>query len=175
MSITWISLTITIPGRVIDLSHLTGPTAPWSAAPSSLLDGSRAAHLHWEQVLEVISDVWGDKAPHAERQLAAFLRRLLDDLTVPWAAARVTMEEALGISAKHLTPPDEPQRGRVLQLAAEVADDHRQRAVDAWADSPEQLDDLRRRIAAEIADPGIGEAHVRPWTWRAATSGGSPF
>jgi len=148
----------------------------WTAEPGSLADGSRATHLQWANVLDVIEKVWGMDASDDERALAEFVCRLVADLSPRWNSERLVLEKELGIIPPSTLPivmPSVPER--IPDVASAVASDHRQRAVEVDADNPEQLDEARLQIADEIAASGIGGGHVRPWIWRAASSGGKPL
>jgi hypothetical protein len=172
------------PGKRVDLVYLTGPMNAWAASPPALADGSRAVHLQWAQVLDIVSEVWGGAASENERALADLVQSLVADLTVPWRSALPALQESLGIAPPPELPTAPPPKMPITQqaeasnamdVAAAVAADTKQRAVEADAASPEHLDELRLTIANEIASAGIGDGHVRPWIWRAASSGGKPL
>ncbi len=66
------------------------------------------------------------------------------------------------------------QPSEIIGLARATAVDGMQRALDVTAADLQTLHDLRLDLEQELA-PVPELAHVKPWLWRASSSGGRPL
>lgn len=69
--------------------------------------------------------------------------------------------------------PEESVVDEALRLAAQTAEDHQQRAVDAVASSLEELQEWRMAVRNALAGTDRDSAlrHVMPWLWQESTTG----
>lgn len=154
------------PDRPIDLLYVT-PTMRVSG-PVGLPASVTYAHQSWTEVAPLVTDVWTTSdvewEPVVARQLAQWIE---------------AFEAGQPLPSREAAPPPEPtdllKTG--LRLAAETQRDGTQRAVEAADLTPEDLESLRLRLRDELLAGanvnGIEVTHVRPWLWRAETSGGT--
>jgi hypothetical protein len=161
------------PGHQVDLTYVTGPMPSYRP---DLPDGTRYAHLHWPQVLDLVRAVWGGGSP-AERQAVERLEAVVSDLGVKWSEWRASRLGDRSLASDGTVPTIEETGGTddvvtsALELAAATARDHQQRVLDHAAGSLEELRELGRDVTrAMSADRSLD--HVGAWLWNAATSDG---
>jgi hypothetical protein len=142
------------PGHRVDLTYLT-PPMPLRGV--SVPDGSRLAHLTWDDVMPLVRATWDDRTGVVARCVDA-LEVALADMGTPWTDWRQKRIEdplAAGKDQARLTSRD-----------------GRQRAVDHEFTSLEELQETRLALRDELVDEA---SDVQPWIWRAETSGGHPL
>lgn len=164
------------PDRHVDLTYLTGPMPQFQP---ELPEGTRYAHVTWEQVLPLVDEVWGRSVPEHQMSCRA-LRDVIDGLTTPWSTWR---EERLGLPPAPAEPvarlSDTPGRGadpveKAVELARKTAETHEQGAVDVAAGSLEELREIGRAVRDALSqeeEPAL--AQVVPWLWNVETSTGT--
>ena len=86
------------PDLAVDLTYITGPMARY--APP-LPDGTRYAHLLWEEVLPLVREAWNGGSD-AERAAVSRLEEVLGALATPWRSWR---EARLGVPPTEPAPP----------------------------------------------------------------------
>jgi hypothetical protein len=146
------------PGRVIDVTYLTGPlTKP---APR-LREGQRYVHLTWDAVLPLYARAWGDMPDPRIRRYLEVLEQALGALSTPWNDWRTQFADTTPAP----TTPD--PMADALQLVDATASDHQQRALEYAAQGAQDLHDLRLEIRGLLrAEPeGSLRRHVQPWVW----------
>ncbi len=156
------------PKLSVDLTYLTGPGFD---APFEPTRPSRYAHVHWSEVLPLMSEAWPERTEE-QRLLIDQLHDVLGALGTPWREWR----------AQRLSIPVEPEwderdpEQETLALARLTAEDRGQRALDFEATDLEQLKELRADVADLIRqERSSALAHVRPWIWDAASTAGEPL
>lgn len=157
------------PGVRVDMTYLTGG---FQVAPPRLDPDTRYAHLTWDKVLPLVRSVWGADTD-AHRVVVDTLESVVGGLTSPWSAWRD--ERLTAVVAPQ--PPEQQNPGDEISRAAQAtATDGEQRAVEAGATTLEELQQLRLDALRQLdAHPDPQVRYVRPWLWRAATSGGRPL
>ena len=152
----------------LDLTYLTGPGVKGELEPP---DGTRYAHVTWEDVLPLVDAAWATPTEE-QRLLVDQLHAVIDGLGTPWRQWR----------ADRLSIPPEPDyderdpEEEALELARLTAADRAQRALEFEATDLAQLKELRADVAALIdGEGGSAIHHVRPWLWSASTSDGEPL
>jgi hypothetical protein len=153
------------PTHRVDITYLTGPlNKPAPPIP----DGSRYAHVTWDDVLPLVREVWSGESD-VHRQVVRALEDVLGDLATPWPAwrdARLQTPSRL----EPVAPPD--PIAAALQLARRTAADHEQRALDFVPGSLDALQQLRLDVLRAVrATDETALRHVRPWLWRWASQG----
>lgn len=126
-------------------------------------EGSRYAHLTWDEVTPLVSAVWTDPLA-IRRQLVSALQAVLSDLGTPWSTWRAARLQA-AVTIEPAAPFDPiAEAGDLARLTVE---DRQQRALDF---TPASLEDLQRlRLDVQHAIQATGDptmSHVRPWLWR---------
>jgi hypothetical protein len=158
------------PHATIDLTYLTGPLD--KPAPG-LHAGQRYHHIVWADVLPLVEQVWADEEP--ARAYVDAARELIGSLGTPWTQWRAGWMTEVA----RVVEASEPAvtREDLWELIVATADDGKQRACAAGAESGETLEDLRERARELIiAEPkGSATKHVLPWIWSRQTSGGQPL
>lgn len=147
------------PTHRIDLTYLTGPLRK---DPPTVPEGSRFAHVTWDQLLPMIDEVWAESHPTQ----VAMLHDVLGTLGSPWSEWR---SARLGVPAIDTGDPVEIG----IEVARQTAVDHQQRGVDVPVASLEEL----QRVRVDLGDALLADeatASVKPWIWRPA-SGGQPL
>lgn len=152
------------PAHQIDLTYLTGPL---DKEPPSIPDGSRFAHVTWDQVFPLIADTWSRSHPDH----VVTIGTVLADLQAPWSSWRSERLAESNVPDVSITSEDPVSAG--VAVARETARDHQQRAVDLPLGDLESLQQARIELRdALIQDPDLES--VRPWIWQ-TTSGGRPL
>jgi hypothetical protein len=142
----------------VDVTYVTGPmTKP---APQTMED-QRYAHLTWDAVIPLASEVWGrDLRPEVGRYVDV-LEDAVSSLTSRWADWRDVFTAT--------TPPvtRAPNESDLRGLIEATEADGVQRALDWQAESLEHLQVLRMEARRLILDSPAGSAtrHVMPWIW----------
>ncbi len=156
------------PQRLVDLIYVTPtmPRKPVAASPSR----TRYVHLHWLEVLPLITGTWGDSDVPAERDLAAFLSTYLPSLDQPRRAAAVPPQVAAPRPTPDPTVPTGPVPDDVMALARLVQADRSQRAVPTDVGTPDELERTRLELRDRLMSDET-TANVRPWLWRIASNG----
>ncbi|KQV19271.1 hypothetical protein ASE03_00510 [Kitasatospora sp. Root187] len=171
------------PGRQVDLLYVT-PTMAVKAL-SGAPEGCHYVHTTWAAVLPHIAEAWAGTEARAESELATFLGDYLPRLDRP-RAQRASSSPADGNgreaatspgSSEQVKPPGMPTVLRtLLETAALVQSDRRQRGVDLLDQDPESLEAVRIQgrdlLRTGPVHDGIAITHVQPWIWRAVTSTG---
>lgn len=133
---------------------------------NAVINTDIAEHVSWDGASELIRRIWSD-APEEECSLATFIMDLLSGLSEPWisqATTAVDIEPARGATEAVAVPNADLQA-----IAEAVGDDGKQRAAEIeWSD-PEDMERARVEMRDFLISSG---SLVRPWTWRATTSGG---
>ena len=159
---------------------------------------SRFAHIEWGAVVEIVQQVWGDTPEPAESHLTGALldslARLTSEKPVEWRArllslprdtpqteaerfpAAVPMEDEISSVVTSTVTEGIADEGVVdesLRLAAQTAEDHQQRAVDAVASSLEELQEWRLAVRDALAgnDGDSALRHVMQWLWQESSTG----
>ena len=163
------------PDRRIDLTYLT-PAMPLSPPP--LRERSRFSHVTWEQVAELIRQVWAD-GDEPQRRAVEALTDVLDGVGSSWPAWRetrlaVTDLERDAAAHPQVDLPTAQAEALALALAQATSRDGSQRALDRPFANLEELQGLRLSVREAIrAEPeGTPIRHVLPWLWDATSSGG---
>ena len=163
----------------VDLLYLT-PAMPL-VSPPVLSTRQRFAHLTWAEVAPLIDSTWAHSDLPAEREIAAYLVDLVNDLETRNSAAPVPAppEPAVASTAAPaalLPNASTEDLARAAALAAETETDGVQRALESDLADPAGLDALRLELRDHLLTgptvKGIQVRHVLPWIWRATTSGG---
>lgn len=139
------------PDHRIDLTYLS---PPHRGSALHAADGTRFAHLTWNDVLPLVDEGWG-KQDGVLGRIAEALAQALDGGDGTWQAWRTTRLDAPVASG--------------AALARRTSADGRQRALDHRFGSIEELEQVRVQLRNELVSQG---SDSRPWVWRAATSGG---
>lgn len=156
------------PQARIDLTYLTSPMdAPFE--PDA--EWGRYAHITWDQIADLIRDLWPDPTARGQREVVEGLLDAIDSLHMKpseWRAATGVRSPA--------DQPTEPSTATIhdaVSLAEATAADHQQRAVEAHVSDLEDLLELRLQIRDAIASapPDSPLRHVRPWIWRPESTG----
>lgn len=139
------------PPHQIDLTYVS---PPYRGAPVSAPDGSRGCHLTWDDVLPLVERRWGNTGGDLARLVEALVQALegSEKTWTDWRTGRT--EDPLSTGA---------------ELARRTEGDGRQRAVDHPFSSLEEMEEVKILLREDLADAG---SNVRPWTWRADSSGG---
>jgi hypothetical protein len=167
------------PDLQVDLTYLTGSMPEYSPG---LPEGTRYAHLTWQQVVPLVEQVWGGGTPE-QHAVADRLHDVVSGLGNKWAAWRDTrlgaapvVTPAPAVVPDATAPPvvaaDPVDMG--IELARMTAEDHQQRGLDHEAGSLEALRAVGRDLTAALSDekePAL--AHVAPWLWNVDTSTGT--
>ncbi|MBA3652564.1 MAG: hypothetical protein H0W70_00030 [Actinobacteria bacterium] len=144
-----------------DLIYVT-PTMPVVQPVETF--GGRFAHVMWNDVGQIIHDLWAsvDAGAHT-----ALVDALLDSL-----AELRTQPAVVSVPA---TVSNEPGESDPLKLAALVQRDQRQRGVPVDFVDPEDMEDyrlgLRDALSLQPVVDGTRITHVEPWRWRLASGG----
>jgi hypothetical protein len=140
---------------------------------SAVMDAIEFQHVYWTEVSRAISEIWST-APDDERGLAEYLVDFLGALATPWkhpylneqARKPRTPAPSYDVSLDETVLPSTD----LHDVAAAVENDGKQRAVNiSWA-NPDDMERVRLDLRNQLIAAG---SSVRPWTWRAATSGGT--
>jgi hypothetical protein len=152
------------PACLVDLTYLT-PSMTKSAP--ELAPGQRYAHVTWEQVVPIVGEVWGSDP---DAGVARVRDGLLD--TITQLEIRITTWRER-VPAPVAAPVSETAAlSEALVLARRTAQDGQQRAVHVGFQDLQAMEDFRVALRDRIAmDEGL--AHVLPWLWNVASSGGS--
>lgn len=138
------------PRARIDLAYVAPPMATLSV---SAPDGSRFAHVTWDEVTPLLAR-W-DGADDALRRAKEALVEALEGIGSPWTNWR---EGRI----------DDPV-ATAVGLAARTENDGLQRALDHDFGSLDELLEVRLRVRDALDEQG---SSVRPWRWSADSSGG---
>jgi hypothetical protein len=143
------------PDRRVDLTYLT---PPMDAEEPRTPDGSRYAHLTWDEVAPIVAECWAD----GTGDVAAVREALIDTLSAMGPAWGTWRERVLVDTV-----------GLAVRQARLTASDGRQRALDHRAQSLEELQRLRLAVRNELrAIMDCAGTTVESWLWNAATSEG---
>lgn len=157
------------PEALIDMTYLTPPlNKPAPQCPP----WARYSHVTWSQVQPLVRAAWSDPRDPGQRAVVEGLCEaidLLDRTPAEWRA------HVLGRAEELMEVVD--QIGAGLAKAAETVVDKAQRAVDIAFDSLDDLLELTAEMREAIRELSADSPlrHVRPWVWRAETSGGTPL
>ncbi len=156
------------PTRSLDVTYLTPRMDP-ATAPAALRPGERYAHVYWPDLSDLVARTWSDVDGNAAAARETILRTIEDlDHLAPRRPPPNTYATDTGHRPSAQLDP--------IEVARTVASDGEQRAIDQECDSLDALyelrDDVRNQLAA-ADEPAL--ANIRPWIWRAATSGGAPL
>jgi hypothetical protein len=140
---------------------------------SAVVDAIEFQHVYWTDVSRAISEIWST-APDDERDLAEYLVDFLGALATPWkhpypndrAPKPRTPAPSSIVSLDETVSPSTD----LHDVAAAVANDGKQRAVDISWEDPDDMERFRLDLRNQLIAAG---SSVRPRTWRAATSGGT--
>lgn len=151
-------------GRPIDFLYLT--PAMTVAGPVDIPDGVVYANESWADTAPLITEMWEASEVGWERTVADRLIWWIDEV-----------EAARPLPVRELAaPPTVDHLEDGLKLAALTQSDGVQRGLDTPELSPEELEELRLQLRdALLSAPtvrGLEVTQVRPWLWRAETSGG---
>jgi hypothetical protein len=170
------------PDRAVDLLYLT-PTME-AAPPQQVPDGASYAHSSWRAVMPLIEDTWNRSPIAWERTVAERLgwwsEQLEQGAPLPVREIQPSLPsrtDADASTASQGLPSDaEAAADDPLLLAARVQVDGKQRGIEAAIHDPTDLEELRLELRDQLRTgpeiEGTAVTHVRPWIWRAATSGG---
>lgn len=176
------------PDAAIDLLYLTPPMqAPYDpAAP-----WARYAHTTWNEVVELIKDVWPSGAEPGEQAVIDGLCDAISMLSLTpteWRARVLGIDVAAEVPAppaveeQDIVGASEPDAkpmalrsavAMALEEAELTAADGKQRGIEYAAPSFEALLDLRLlvRDALAASPPGSPLRHVEVWRWRPESHG----
>ena len=153
------------PESDIDITYLTPamtavyePPGPWA----------RFAHLTWSDAAEAIRSTWGAVTDAGERRVVDRLLATLDELETVTASQWRTSTERVAPLVVEAVPVE-----LALALAAEVAADGSQRALDLRAGDLEELQRLRLAVRDRLCATPVGSdlRHVMAWLWQPSSSG----
>ena len=156
------------PGRSVDITYVTGPlTKP---APGTR-PGQRYAHVMWDAVTPLVTEVWGNGPDPATRRQAEVLAMVTSTLDQRW----VDWRDEFTAAAAPLHAPPSPLD--LMALIEATSADGAQRALDWPFASLEELHALRLEARQLVVDSqrGSGVRHVMPWVWRSGVSTGQPL
>lgn len=159
------------PKAQVDLTYLTSPmTAPYDPDP----EWGRYAHMAWDQLTDLIRELWPGPAVPSQREVVEGLLEAIDNLHLKpseWRAALGAVGPEADMPALRTSAAEVIDDA--MQLADSTAANHEQRGVELAADDLEELLELRLRIRDRIASspPESPLRHVRPWMWRPESTG----
>lgn len=169
------------PDVATDLLYLT-PAMPLYSA-ETVTPRQRFRHLTWAEVAPLVGSAWSRSDIPAERELAAYLIGLIDEvetsprMTRPSDPTTVPGSTTLEAADPSLPTSNPEQLERGLALAAATQADGVQRAMETDFADPADLDalrlQLRERLMARPTVDGVRLRNVLPWIWRNASSGGA--
>jgi hypothetical protein len=160
------------PTLCVDLTYLTPPLSYTFAAPPE----TRYAHVVWPEVVTVIADVWAAAIEDRASVRDGLVRVLesLDHLSSEWRSMvghPTPVTDAMDASAELVAPDLAVETA--IRLAADVAADGEQRALDVSLGSLDDLLALRldvRDVLASAPKDSMLRC-VLPWLWRPASGG----
>lgn len=154
------------PDRPIDLLYLT--PAMEVTGPSALPDGVTYMQISWAAISPLVAETWSGSDVDWERTVADRLA---------WWIGEVEAGNPLLTREAARPEPRSDLLNDGLRLAARTQEDGTQRAIESADLAPEELEALRLELRDALLDgpviDGVEVSHVRPWLWRAATSGGT--
>jgi hypothetical protein len=139
------------PDLSVDITYLS---PPYRGSALQAPDGSRFAHVTWDDVLPLVDEVWGRSGRPHENVADALAQAISggDERWSGWRATRTDDPVATG-----------------LDVARRTDADGRQRAIDHPFATLEELEAARIELRDALVET---DSQSRPWVWRAATSGG---
>jgi hypothetical protein len=146
------------PEHSVDVTYVTGPML--KPAPQTGRD-RRYAHLTWDAVIPLVSEVWGGDLRREVRRYVDVLEEAVASLSQRWADWRDLF------TATTATISGPPHSSDLRALIEAIEADGVQRALDWQAESLEHLQVLRIEARQLVLDSPEGSAsrHVMPWIW----------
>lgn len=158
------------PQARIDLTYLTSPMA---AAFKPDLEWGRYAHITWDQIADLIRELWPDPTIPGQREVVEGLLDAIDSLHIKAFEWRAAIGAPGSVTRDSELAPERGTLDDAMRLAEATAEDHQQRAVEMQASGLEELLELRLQIRDAIAAaPRCSPLrHVRAWIWRPESTG----